>query len=544
MTRIRRLAGRSLPTETGLAGSQLGGSQLAGTQLAGSLLAGSLLTVSVLTVSLLAIACLGCTSVSRIEPVATPLEPPAAFTAAEQPANDGRGAAGWWRELGDPRLASLVEEAWAHNWDLAAAAARVEAARAAAHIQGAELEPQVAAGLSSRRSKQNFIGLPIPGREDSVLSTTSTSSGLSLSLSWEADLWGRLRARRASARFDARAAATDLEAAKLSIAGEVARAYFTLVELSLQQQLAERTLESRTRTLERVDTRYRRGLAPSLELRLARTQQEAVAAALAARRQQLDAARRQLEVLAGRYPAGTLDGAAQLPSIGEPVPPGLPAELLSRRPDVLAAEERVYGALADLGAARASLLPQLSLTGSTGTASSELGDLLDPDLSVWSLAANLLQPVFQGGRLRAGVELAEASRDESVAWWARTVLRAFSEVETALAAERLLDQRLTALERTALEAERAAELAEDRYLAGLSDYLSVLESQRQAFDSQSQLLAARRARLLARIDLVLALGGGFEAERPTPALPRSASLRSRPLDAPAAGGVPEVPHVP
>ncbi|HVS62771.1 MAG TPA: efflux transporter outer membrane subunit [Thermoanaerobaculia bacterium] len=492
---------------------------------------------------LLAVTGLACTSVARIEPVPSPVDPPAAFAGTEELAA-ARRAVGWWEDLADPRLAALVEEALAHNWDLAAAAARVEAAIASARIQGADLEPQIGVGAASRRSKQNFIGLPIPGGEDRVLSTTSTSSGLSFSVSWEADLWGRLRARRSAAIFDSRAAAADLEAARLSIAGQVARAYFSLVELALQQRLAERTLDSRSRTLERVEARYERGLAPSLEVRLARTQREIVAAAVLARSEQLDAARRRLEVLAGRYPAGALDSAPELPAVGAPVPAGLPAELLARRPDVVAAEERVYAALAGVGAARASLLPQLSLTGSTGTASRELGDLLDTDLSVWSLAANLLQPLFQGDRLRADVDLAEASRDQTVAAWAQTLLRAFSEVEIALAAERLLEDRLAALARAAEEADRAARLAEDRYLAGLADYLSVLESQRQAFDTESQLLAARRARLLARVDLVLALGGGFEAERPTAAPTTTPALRSPSAGRlSAAGGSDEVPHV-
>jgi NodT family efflux transporter outer membrane factor (OMF) lipoprotein len=520
-----------------------------------SLLAGGALVstgLSGIGFACIGLACTGlaCTGVARIEPVATPVDAPTAFAAAERATVQPGAAplqAGWWHSLDDPLLCALIEEALAHNWDLAAAAARVEAAAASARIEGADLAPQVGAGLGSRRTKQNFIGLPIPGREDSVLSTTSTSSNLSLSVSWEADLWGRLRARRSAAVFASRAASADLEAARLSIAGQVARAYFSLVELAQQLRLAEGTLASRTRTLERVEARYERGLAPSLDVRLARTQHEVIAASVAARRQQLDATQRQLELLAGRYPAGQLESARELPDLGAPVPAGLPAELLARRPDVVAAEERVYSALASAGAARASLLPQLSLTGSTGTASGELTDLLDADLSVWSLAANLLQPLFQGGRLRAGVDLAEASRDQASAAWAQTVLRAFSEVETSLAAERLLDERLAALDRAAEQAARAAQLAEDRYLAGLADYLSVLESQRQAFDSESQLLAGRRARLQARIDLVLALGGGFEAERPTPTSlgpdPRTDS--SFPAGAPAAaGGSHEVPHVP
>ncbi|HVS16033.1 MAG TPA: efflux transporter outer membrane subunit [Thermoanaerobaculia bacterium] len=486
----------------------------------------------------LAATALGCSAVARVEPVSVPIAPPPAFAAAEGDASGPPLGADWWRGFDDPRLDALIVEALERNWDLAAAAARVEAARAAARVQGADLAPQIGAGLSSRRARQSFIGLPIPGREGSVLSTTSTSSALSFSVSWEADLWGRLRTLRSAARADARATEAELEAARLSLAGQVARAYFAGVELGQQLGLAERTLDSRRRTLERVQARYERGLSPPLEVRLARTQLELVAAAVAARRQQLDAALRQLEVLLGRYPRADVERADSLPAPGPPVPPGLPSELLARRPDLAAAEQRVVAALADLGAARASLLPQLSLTGSTGTASAELQDLLDADLSVWSLAANLLQPLFQGGRLRAGVDLAAAGRDQATAAWAQAALRAFSEVETGLAAERFLDQRLAAGERAAEEAERAARLAEERYLAGLADYLSVLESQRQAFDSQSQLLAVRRERLAARVDLVLALGGDF-----APGLDRPPPSRAADALAAAPDRSPEVPDV-
>jgi outer membrane protein, multidrug efflux system len=492
----------------------------------------------------LATTALGCSAVARVEPVSAPIEPPPAFAAAGEAAEARSLAPDWWRAFDDALLDALIAEALEHNHDLAAAAARVEVARAAARVQGADLAPQIGASLSSRRAQQNFIGLPIPGREGSVLSTTSTSSALSFSVSWEADLWGRLRALRSAARADALATEAELAAARLSLAGQVARAYFTSVELGQQLGLAERTLDSRQRTLERVAARYQRGLSPSLEVRLARTQLEVVAAAVAGRRQQLDGALRQLEVLLGRYPRAEVERAETLPVPGPPVPPGLPAELLARRPDLAAAEQRVYAALADLGAARASLLPQLSLTGSTGTASAELADLLDTDLSVWSLAANLLQPLFQGGRLRAGVDLAEAGRDLATAAWAQSVLHAFSEVETGLAAERFLDQRLAASERAAEEAERAARLAEDRYLAGLADYLSVLESQRQAFDSQGQLLAVRRERLAARVDLVLALGGGFEPEPDLPSQdrrPESSAAAAAKAAAPEAS--PEVPDV-
>jgi len=196
------------------------------------------------------------------------------------------------------------------------------------------------------------------------------------------------------------------------------------------------------------------------------------------------------------------------------VPAGLPAELLARRPDLVAAERRLAAAGLSVDEARAARLPRISLTGSAGRSSQELEDLLDEDFTVWSLAANLLQPIFQGGRLAAAVDLAEARRREALAGWVSAALAAFGEVEQALAADAFLLARLAALEEAAEQALAARELSEERYLAGLAPYLSVLESQRQALAAESELLAARRGRLDARVDLHLALGGGFSTGEP------------------------------
>ena len=226
-----------------------------------------------------------------------------------------------------------------------------------------------------------------------------------------------------------------------------------------------------------------------------------------ARRLDLDTALRQLEILLGRYPAAQLVLPAGLPELDGPVAAGLPSEVLTRRPDLAAAERRVAAAGARVAEARAALYPQLRLTGSAGTSSDQVADLLDGDFSVWSFAGSLLQPLFQGGRLRAGVDLAAAGADEALAAYASAVLRALGEVETALAAEKGLAEQETALAAAALQAEAARRLAEERYETGLGEYLVVLESQRGALDTASRRLEVQRRRLVARVDLYLALGG-------------------------------------
>jgi outer membrane protein TolC len=203
------------------------------------------------------------------------------------------------------------------------------------------------------------------------------------------------------------------------------------------------------------------------------------------------------------------------------VPAGVPAALLVRRPDLAAAERRLAAAGRDVESAEAARLPRISLTGSAGRQSQELEDLLDNDFTVWSLAAGLVQPIVQGGRLAAAVDLAEARRAEALAAWRAAALAAFAEVEQALAAEGFLAERVAALEEASEQAAAALALALDRWQAGLADYLTVLESERQALDARVQLLAARRERLEARVDLHLALGGGFGTETAPPPPPPS-----------------------
>jgi outer membrane protein, multidrug efflux system len=435
----------------------------------------------------------------------------------------------WWESFGDPRLTALVEEALEANPDLGAALARFDAARAQARIAGAALSPQVDASLDASRGRQNFIGFPdfggsaptgpddpdapaAPTGGERVLSTTSTSFGLGVNVAWEADLWGRLRARRSAARLQADAVETDLAAVRLSLAGQVVRTWFSLVEARAQAGLAAATVENRERVASRIRRRFEAGLRPALDLRLALADLAAARALLAQRQEQADAFGRRLETLAGSYPAGAVDSPDTL-SAPPPTPPtGVPSELLARRPDLVAAEIRLEAAGYSVAAARAALFPTLRLTGSAGTRAEEIEDLFDTDFSVWNLAAGLLQPLYDGGRLRAGVDLDEARFEEAAYSLASAALTAYREVETALAADELLERRVSALEEAAEQSLEARENAEERYAAGLVDVLVVLDSERRALDAQSQLLTARARRLTQRVDLHLALGGGFGGE--------------------------------
>ncbi len=442
------------------------------------------------------------------------------------PVGSSQVASDWWSEFRDPLLSQFILEGLEHNASLRAAASNVETAFAQARLDGAARRPELEAALDPARRRQNTaqsglteaIPIPIPGFEPGgVRSFSFTSYGLALNVRWEIDLWGRLRALTAASLAEAAAGEADLEGARLSIAGQLAKVYFGVVEAVQQVELLERTLASRERTHDRVVARYRRGVATALDVRQARAQIAAVEASLAAQQQALDGLRRQMEVLLGRYPAGEIEAAPGLPALPRLPSTGVPADLLGRRPDLRAAEYRAIASSQRIRAARRSLYPTFRLDGSSGTSSGELGDLLDGDFSVWSLAAGLLQPLLSGGRLRAGLDLVTAGLEAAEANWLQAALAAFAEVESGLAAERMLAERTEALERAATESREAERLAEGRYRQGLVGYLQVLDSQRTSFEAERQLLAARRQQLESRTDLILALGGGLVREAAGPA---------------------------
>lgn len=458
----------------------------------------------------------GCATAPLEDHPALDADVPAAWTARGD--TGGRPAPAWWTDFGDPALDDVVASTLQRNYDLQAAAARLDQALADSRIAGADLQPRLQVGLNGSQRKQNFIGFPIPGAEDRVLSSVFTNYGVSLDLTWEVDLWGRLRAGARAALADLQSRAADLRAAQLSLAGQTTKAWFAIAEAQQQLRLAEATVASFRISSEQVRERFEQGLRPALDVRLALSNLASAEALREQRGQQLDAAIRQLEVLMGRYASGSMAAPSTLPAAPAVIPGGLPSDLVRRRPDVVAAERRIAAARQRLRVAQRELYPQFSLTASTGTATDALQDLVKRDFGVWTLLGNLVQPLLQGGRLRAGVDRAEARAAEELAAYANTTLQAFSEVETALAAEEYLVERERHLEMSAEQSRAAETIADDRYRSGLDDYITVLESQRLALQAEGDLIAARRQRLENRVDLYLALGGGFDA---APAVPGS-----------------------
>ncbi|MEZ5299093.1 MAG: efflux transporter outer membrane subunit [Verrucomicrobiales bacterium] len=419
-------------------------------------------------------------------------ESPEAWMAAVPAAGD---PSDWIARFGDTSLATLCGEALEANRDLRAAAARVLAARERIAEARAAMLPQLSSAFSSGRAER--VGA----------ARSEPDFALGIEASWEVDLWRRLREATTAEAEDYLASEADLAAARQALAASVARTYFSAAEAASQSQLASETVASFAEALDVVEDSFERGVASALDVRLARANIEGARAALERRRREEDSAIRALEVLAGRYPGKAIEPRKTLPSLTAAVPAGIPSELLGRRPDIRAAERRARAADRRLGEARKLLLPSLRLTGSAGGASADLGRLLDKEALVWSIVSGLTQPILEGGRLRANIRRQEALRLAAAEDYAAAALNAFQEVETALAAESYLRAQEAALRRAAEESTAAAELALDRYSRGLEQIITLLESQRRAFDAQSALISAQGLRAQNRIDLYLALGG-------------------------------------
>ncbi|MBB5352980.1 NodT family efflux transporter outer membrane factor (OMF) lipoprotein [Haloferula luteola] len=432
--------------------------------------------------------------------------------------NQRQGKAGiddrWVDRLGGRSLHRLVAEAYGANPDLKASAARVDRAVAAARGAGAAARPQLNAALQGNRQKQNFIGLPISGTGSSgVLSSISESYGASLSLSWEIDLWGKVRAGEQAALADLQAQGELYRAARASLAAQVSRAWLALAESNEQIVLAEQAVKIRKDNAELIFGRFQTADsdtgASGSQVRLAQTDVATAEATLQQRKGEADQARRQLEILLGRYPSAELSGSAKLPEVPAHPPAGLPSELLMRRPDLLAAERQLAAAGKRRTEAKLAYYPSFPLTASAGTTTNELRNIFDSDFGVWSLGGRLAQPILAGGQLRAQEEIRTAEEKEALANLQQVVLNAFGEVEMALAADQFLAEREGSVGEALKLAIEGADSAQQDFAGGAGDVLTLLQAQSRRIELASQHLTLRRLRLDNRVTLHLALGGDY-----------------------------------
>jgi NodT family efflux transporter outer membrane factor (OMF) lipoprotein len=413
-------------------------------------------------------------------------------------------SADWWQRFGSAELQALVDEALGGSPDLAIAVERVRQAEAQVRVAGASLFPQVdVAASSSARAT----------RDRSTNSSVRTeAAGTSLSASYELDLWGRNAAGVRGAEASLRAAGFDRETARLTLIAGVANAYFEILSLRGRIANGRENVAIAERVLQVVSARARNGAVSPLDV----ARQEATVLSQRAALLPLEQQERQtlaaLAILLGRVPEAFEVQAHGLSELSVPsISPGLPAELLVRRPDLASAEAQLLTSNANLAAARAALLPSIQLTGSAGVASGALLGFLSGSSATAALAASVLQPIFDGGRLRGQVSLAESRERELVETYRKSILAAFADVESALAAATRLQQREALQVQIEARSRDALRLAEVRYREGADDLLSVLDAQRTLFDAQDQLAQVRLDRLDAAVALFKALGGGWQA---------------------------------
>lgn len=417
---------------------------------------------------------------------------PAAWTAP----GSGSGDIGenWLAGFHDPLLSAAVAEAIGHNADLQVAAARVEQAILYARLAGARLYPSV--DLFARGGGK-------------MSGDNSGLQGAALSMTWELDLWGRVRYGRAAAAADAASAQADFEFARQSLAATVAKNWFLAIEAGLQAELARQTVQDGDALVQLAQSRVRVGVGNEEAVAVARASVGTYRDSLRQIELSREQALRGLELLLGRYPAAAAVIAPQLPDQPESIPAGLPSELLERRPDVVAAERRVAAAFNRVHEARAARLPTITLTTGISAISSDLFVLKERDNPVWNAGASLLAPIYRGGALKTQVDIRTAEQKAALAAYGAVGLRAFGEVEAALSAEIAARERERILAETLGDNQRALELVQTQFKVGSTDMRFVTERQLALNATRVALIRMQVEQRIQRVNLHLALGGSF-----------------------------------
>jgi len=414
----------------------------------------------------------------------------------------------WWQVFEDPSLQALIREAIGSNLDVRVAAARVQEARARAGVVKSFLYPQVD-GTASYGVRQASSTSGLEG--DTENDTTHQNGTLGFQLSWELDLFGRIRREHESALAVVLATEQGRRGVLVTLVGDVASGYFFLRELDLQLDIARRTLELNDQTVTYFQNRLNGGVSNRLELDRIQANRAQTAATIPDLERQIATLENSISLLLGR-PPGPIDRgplrALELPAPS--IPAGVPASLLERRPDVVAAEEMLVAANADIGAAKARFFPQIGLTGFLGGVSGDLTTFLGGSGAIWSLGAGLAQPLYQGGRNRRNLEVAQARYVQALAEYQRAALNGYREVADALVTiQKLADVRVQR-EAGVTVLQDASDLARSRYDSGLATYLEILTADQDLFQQQLLLAQARGAELRARAEFYRALGGGWQ----------------------------------
>jgi multidrug efflux system outer membrane protein len=413
----------------------------------------------------------------------------------------------WWDAFQDPGLQALIQEALSRNYDVQIAAARVQEARANLSVARSDLYPSLDYGASAGRAK---ISPGVGGSAGGPAPRATNFYSATMSASWELDIWGRVRRLNESARANLFATEDARRGVWLSLVSDLAQAYFELLELDVQLQIARNSTDAYQRTYDLFLDRFNLGVASKLETSRALGALGDARANIPQLESSIVAKENQIGILLGRPPAPIARGVSMYEQLVVPtVPAGLPSALLERRPDLRQAEQLLVAANARIGAAKAEFFPKLSLTALFGTASPEVAALTSGATTIWAVAGMLSGPLFNAGRTLGTYRASIAQWEQARLQYEQAVLQALREVSDALTAlEKLNDAE--AGQSTAVKAlEEAVSHATDRYRQGLANYFEVLEAQQQLYPAQNALAQIRRNRLLAYVQLYKALGGGW-----------------------------------
>lgn len=418
----------------------------------------------------------------------------------------------WWTAFNDPVLDALVAEALANNLDLKSALARVDAARSQVTLAQSYLMPSVDLGVNANRSRISAnTSPPLP----SGIGQTSNNFNLQLQASYELDIWGKYRSGLLAATNDFVASQYYRESVRITVAAEVASAYFRLRASDAEQKLLRDTLELRTETVRLQRDRFDGGIIGEYDLRSAEAERSAVVADIARSQQAIGLYESAIATLTGRTPravftpevarGAVIDDVTEVPAL----PPGLPSGLVERRPDIRRAEALMASSDLRIQQAKANYFPSISLTGAFGVESAAMSSLFTGPAAIWSIGAGLLQPIFGLKAIEAQVELATAQHEDTLVQYQQTVQVAFKDVHDALVANRSARDVLAAETDRRNQIAKAYEIAQLRYDAGRTSFLEVIDAQRQLLAAETLRLAAARDAKLSIVDFAKAIGGGW-----------------------------------
>ena len=412
----------------------------------------------------------------------------------------------WWKRFGDPVLDGYVIEALAHNKNLQVAVANVEKAAGVLTTTRSAFFPQASYQANATRQQYSErTGGLLSGLIDNPQNSYQVLAGAS----WEIDLWGRIRRLSESARANLLATDAARQGVVLSLVATVTSTYLQLLGLDEQLLIAQRTLDTYGQSVKLFELQKQYGQLSSMTLEQARSQYETAAAQIPVIKTQIAQTENALSILLGRNPGPLTRGKKITELVMPPVPPGLPSQLLERRPDLIQAEQTLIAANAQIGAARAQYFPSISLTGAFGSTSAQLSNLFSGPSGVWSFGASAIGPIFTGGAIAGQVAQAEAGEKAALASYEASIQNAFADVENALVANTNLNEQLSAQERLVHSLSEYARLARMQYNEGYTSYTTVLQAEQQLFPSELNLSNIRAQRYGSLVNIYKALGGGW-----------------------------------